>query len=309
MRVSVIVPTYKRVGDLERCLMGLENQDRKPDEVIVVFRDTDLETQNFLKEFKGTVRIKKEVVDKTGQVAALNKGVSSANGNLICILDDDAVPRNSWLRNIESIFIKNPAVGGVGGRDFVHLNEGIIQGSKEIVGKLKWYGKVIGNHHLGVGEQREVDVLKGANMSYRREVFEKIQFDERLLGTGAQVGNDLAISLATKRIGWKLIYNSKVIVDHYPAQRFDEDKRNTFNEEALFNNTYNNTFIILEHFNNWFKRFVFLSWGIAIGTSDRPGFLQCIRHFLKGEKQNLLKLKIVVKARVLAYLNWKNQIG
>jgi hypothetical protein len=45
---------------------------------------------------------------------------------------------------------------------------------------------LIGNHHLGVGEPREVDVLKGVNMSYRRTAIADIHFDERMRGTGAQ---------------------------------------------------------------------------------------------------------------------------
>jgi len=32
--------------------------------------------------------------------------------------------------------------------------------------------------------------------------------------------------------GWKLIYDPRVAVDHYPAQRFDEDQRNKFNQIA-----------------------------------------------------------------------------
>ena len=75
------------------------------------------------------------------------------------------------------------------------------------------------------GPPREVDVLKGANMSYRRQRHQGIGFDERLRGAGAQVHFEVALGLAVKRAGWRLIYDPAVAVDHYPAQRFDDDER------------------------------------------------------------------------------------
>jgi len=96
---------------------------------------------------------------------------------------------------------------------------------------VHWFGRVIGNHHLGVGEPRET-CCKGVNMNYRRAAIANLRFDQRLWGPGAQAHNDMAFSLAVRR-GWKLIYDPRVAVDHYPAQRFDEDQRNKFNQIAF----------------------------------------------------------------------------
>ena len=39
------------------------------------------------------------------------------------------------------------------------------------VGRVQWWGRRMGNHHLGAIAPVEVEWLKGANMSFRREAF------------------------------------------------------------------------------------------------------------------------------------------
>ena len=42
MRVSVVIPTYKRPESFARCLDALERQQRAPEETLVVVRDGDI---------------------------------------------------------------------------------------------------------------------------------------------------------------------------------------------------------------------------------------------------------------------------
>jgi len=69
------------------------------------------------------------------------------------------------LQRIEAHFLADDRVSGVGGRDAIQRSEPWFHGDREIVGQLQWYGSLIGDHHRGVGAAREVDVLKGVNMS------------------------------------------------------------------------------------------------------------------------------------------------
>ena len=41
MKITVLVPTYRRPQDLARCLAALQKQERVPDEVVVVARPDD----------------------------------------------------------------------------------------------------------------------------------------------------------------------------------------------------------------------------------------------------------------------------
>lgn len=291
MKITVIIPTYRRTKDLARCLSALQKQTRPADEVILVVRDTDTETWGFLEGFNAnSLPLRTETVRITGVVAAMNTGLEVAQGDIIAFTDDDAGPHPDWLERIEAHFLADDRVGGVGGRDWVYHGTELEDGAREVVGQVQWFGRVIGNHHIGVGEPREVDVLKGVNMCFRRSAIALsgraganagLRFDERMRGTGAQVHFEVAFTLALRRAGWKLIYDPKVAVDHFRGQRFDEDQRDAFNELAVTNSVHNETLILLEHFAP-LQRAVFLSWATLVGTRDAPGFLQWLR-FSKSE--------------------------
>lgn len=243
----------------------------------MVVRDTDTETWQFLGEFPlQNLPLQIVTVTKPGVVAALNTGVTAVNGDIVSITDDDAAPHPDWLEKITAHFESDGCIGAVGGRDWIHQGEKIETGSCAKVGRVQWFGRVIGNHHLGVGKPREVDVLKGVNMSFRTQAMGKLIFDERMRGTGAQVHFEMAFTLALKRAGWKIIYDPSVGVDHYPAQRFDEDQRENFNEIAFTNLVHNETLVLLEHLPP-LRRIVFLFWAIFIGTRDSLGILQWLR--------------------------------
>lgn len=161
-----MIPTYRRPQDLARCLKALEQQTRKPEQVVVVVRDTDNDTSAFLQDYHSQAfKFEAATVTVPGVVAAMNVGLDTTTGDIIAITDDDAAPHPDWLARMETHFCLIIALGGVGGRDLVYVgNELIYQGVSEVVGKLQWYGRVIGNHHTGMGTAREVDVLKGVNM-------------------------------------------------------------------------------------------------------------------------------------------------
>lgn len=282
MTITVVVPTYRRPKDLVRCLEALKQQTRTANEVLVIVRDTDAETWTFLATFNSDLLPLNTVTVKVpGVVAAMNAGLDSAKGDIIVFTDDDAAPHSDWLARIENRFLSDEQIGGVGGRDWVYHGTQLEDGECEVVGQVNWFGRMIGNHHFGVGAPREVDLLKGVNMSFRRTAIKELRFDQRMQGTGAQVNFEIAFSLALKRAGWKLIYDPKVAVDHYPAQRFDEDQRRSFNEIALTNAVHNETLILLEHLPRA-NRAVFLLWAILVGTRESLGLVQCLR-FLPGE--------------------------
>lgn len=250
----------------------------------MVVRDTDAETWQFLAQFNAhNLPLHTVKVTQPGVVAALNAGLAAVEGDIVSITDDDAAPHPDWLERIAVHFICDSCIGGLGGRDWVHHGSKLEDESRLIVGQLQWFGRVIGNHHLGVGQPREVDVLKGVNMSFRKEAIGQLRFDERMRGTGAQVHFEMAFTLTLKRAGWKIIYDPNVAVDHYPAQRFDEDQRNNFNEIAFINLVHNETLVLLEHL-PFIRRIVFLFWAIFVGTCDSLGLVQWLR-FLPSQGQ------------------------
>jgi glycosyltransferase involved in cell wall biosynthesis len=305
MKISVIVPTYRRPKDLARCLEALRQQTRPVDELLVVVRDTDAETWAFLEETSPKLPPFYALEVKTsGVIAAMNIGLDSASGEIIAFTDDDAAPHPDWLERIEFYFLSDQRIGGVGGRDWVYHGTQLEDGANKVVGKLQWFGRVIGNHHIGTGEPREVDILKGVNMSFRRTAILEKRFDERMRGTGAQVHFELAFTLPLRQKGWKIIYDPKVAVDHYPAQRYDEDQRKSFNSLAIINAVHNETLIKLEYLPS-LQRFAFLVWAILVGTREARGFLQWLRFLPLEGKLSHYKFYACLQGRLQGWYNWQ----
>jgi cellulose synthase/poly-beta-1,6-N-acetylglucosamine synthase-like glycosyltransferase len=306
LTMSVVIPSYRRPKDLARCLDALKKQKRPADEILVVVRDTDTETWTFVQTLNPEfLPLRTATVSVSGVVAAMNAGMDAACGDIIAFTDDDAAPHTDWLERIEAHFLSDSNIGGVGGRDWVYHGTQLEEGERQVVGQVQWFGRVIGEHHLGVGEAREVDVLKGVNMSFRRSAIGQMHFDPRMRGTGAQVHFELAFSLSLKRAGWKLIYDPRVAVDHYPAQRFDEDQRNRFNDIALINAVHNETLVLLEHFPPA-RRTAFLIWATLVGTRDSLGFIQGLRFLPKEGALAGHKLLASLQGRWHAWETWQH---
>ena len=304
MLITTIVPTYRRPKDLKRCLEALKKQTRPADEVLVTVRDTDTETWAFLEAFEHTpLPLQTVTVKVPGVVAAMNAALDMAKGEIVAFTDDDAAPHSDWLERLEAYYA-DPKVGGVGGKDFVYKGNQLQQVEKQVVGKVQWFGRVIGNHHFGVGKAREVEVLKGVNMSFRRSAIAPVRFDERMLGSGAQVHFECSCCFTLKQAGWKLIYDPKIAVDHYPGQRFDEDQRHQFDRIATINQVHNETLGMLEYLSP-LRRSIYLLWGVIIGTRWQRGFLQSLRFLPSEGSLSGKKLFASLQGRWKGWQSWR----
>ncbi|HEX4652503.1 MAG TPA: glycosyltransferase family 2 protein, partial [Granulicella sp.] len=162
--IGVLIASYRRPAILLSCLRSLTRQIRLPDDVIVVVREDDAETNAMLAEANTLLAPPLTVVRVTtpGTVAARNAGLGACRTDVLCILDDDTEPQPQWLEVVLRRFVEDPALGGLGGRDRCFDGKAFDERQEAVVGRIQWYGRMIGNHHLGFGGIREVDFLKGA---------------------------------------------------------------------------------------------------------------------------------------------------
>lgn len=103
LRVSVVVPTYKRPDLLLRCLKALLRQDLPSESYEVIVADDALEpgTRRTVDRLAAYSRVRlryQPVTNNHGPAAARNAGWRSARSPVIAFTDDDCLPSSSWLR-------------------------------------------------------------------------------------------------------------------------------------------------------------------------------------------------------------------
>jgi len=278
--IGVLIASYRRPVPLVTCLESLAQQIHPPHEVIVVLRSDDSEARQAISNLTTPFHLKIVITNVPGTVAARNAGLDACTSDVLAILDDDTKPHPEWLKRVLARFQEDPTLGGLGGRDRCFDGRAFDDRQASVVGRIQWYGRMIGNHHLGFGEIREVDFLKGANMSFRSEAFANLRFDPRLKGTGAQPREDTAFSIAVKASGWKLAYDPAAAVDHYAAQR--EEARHYVDVQALTDERSFREFAYNDILSIWLafkgvRKIAFITWTILVGTGVCPGFVQALR--------------------------------
>lgn len=276
LKVSVVVPTWRRPTQLEACLRGMERLSGGPDELIVVRRLEDKAAAEVIRRRSKATPISEVVIAEPGLLAALRGGVLRARGDIIAFTDDDAVPRADWIERLVGHF-DDPTVGGVGGRD-VFQGEPSDEELTRRVGLIGRWGRVIGNHHRGEGPPRPVDVVKGVNMAFRREA---LAIPEGLRGAGAQVHNEIAICGWARAQGWRVIYDPAIVVDHYLGLRFDADRRHRPEPSAIEDAAYNLVLALLTAQPNLYWRRA--AFGLLIGGRAAPGPIRVLLGLLQAQ--------------------------
>lgn len=263
--ISVVVPSYRRAAPLRDCLGGLERQETTPEEIVVVLRTGDEESMEVVRAC-AIPCVKLVFVDRPGVLEAMQVGVRSSAGDIVAFIDDDAIASPHWLDRIRELMEDD--VGAVGGRDCIPLQDGPLTLD---VGRVTRWGKVVGNHHLGAGSVRDVHVLKGVNMAIRREA---LAIPDGLKGTGAQRHFEVATSLHVLRAGWRVLYDPGLTVDHFPADRRDNDARLRPDRAAIRDASYNLVLCLLTFRRGLFGRRAL--YGLFLGDRGTPGVARAI---------------------------------
>jgi len=260
MTVSIIIPVFNNSFDyLLRCLTAINHQTILPKEVIIVS-----DKQNNLGNYRFNVKTI-QMGKPYSEATALSNGVRAAIGEIICVTDSDTEPYEDWLQKIIQTYNSAQNIGGVGGRDEIYRYDKLSKAKTvKTVGKLTAWGRLIGNHHNLLLAPQEVDFLKGANISFRKELI--TTFDENVTGF---YWWEQPVCFKIKSCGYKLIYSPDIKVKHF---KYNEQKSN---EKNIFMHSKNTTYLILRY-GFWIKKPLFLIYTFLIGQTHNPGILKVI---------------------------------
>ncbi len=107
---SVIVPTYNGAHLLPACLDSLARQTRPPDETIVVDDASTDETLALLAARYPWVRVVR-LERNRGFVAAANRGMAEARGEIVVLLNNDTEAEVGWLEALVAPLEQDESLG------------------------------------------------------------------------------------------------------------------------------------------------------------------------------------------------------
>ncbi len=116
--VSLVIPTYRRATDVERCLESVQQQTLDGFEVLVVDNTPDAESSAQIEAFNASARVRARYVHEPqlGLHNARHAGARAATGDVLVFTDDDATFDPGWLAAYARRFEDEPRMAAAGGR-------------------------------------------------------------------------------------------------------------------------------------------------------------------------------------------------
>ena len=187
---------------------------------------------------KFSLRVLRE--DRQGKSSALNRGLSLAQGKILLIVDDDVVVHPLWLiKHLESYSLSS--FDAVQGRVLPGVD---LDGKPADPNKLREYNIPI----IDYGDQIcEIRGLTGTNISFKREVFERVgRFDTRLGPGAAGFSEDSEYSIRIRQAGFKIGYTPDAVAYHElsPARYGREYNRKVEYQKGLSRSLYRTDSIV-----------------------------------------------------------------
>ena len=118
LQVSVLIPTFNRVGLLTETIEALLCQSRKPDEILVIDNGSTDATCEYLEQLAATHKHFRWVrEDVPGIVAARNRAVheADANSSVVLFIDDDCIAPVDWVAHMMLPFEYDSEIVSCGG--------------------------------------------------------------------------------------------------------------------------------------------------------------------------------------------------
>jgi glycosyltransferase involved in cell wall biosynthesis len=227
-KISAVLTSYNRARFIIDAVESIFNQDydRGLYEVIVVDNNSTDDTLDVLQQYK------EEHPDRNFRfVTEQNQGVAfartrcamEAKGEIVAYLDDDSTAQPGWLMTIADFFDRHPDVYSTGGKIT----------PKFLTGIPDWYSRYFWGLVGRFDQGREVKQLTGmrypcgANMAFRKKVFDEIGYfntDLGRKGNGLLATEEKDMYLRIRSHGKKVYYLPTVEVLHaVEANKFDKD--------------------------------------------------------------------------------------
>jgi cellulose synthase/poly-beta-1,6-N-acetylglucosamine synthase-like glycosyltransferase len=221
---SVIVCTRNRAEQLNQCLQGIRGLCYPNVDVIVVDNASDDDVAKPIADAWSARYIREPVI---GLSRSRNRGARYSEAEIVAFIDDDAVPNTDWLCNLIEEF-SDPKVMAVAG---------LISPTKPSSAGTEQYFRAR-------QQRREFDsstddwfalanfggIGDGANMAFRRKVFDSWDgFNERLgLGTAVCGSEEHNAYFELIKRGHRVVFTPRSVVQHPFPETSDDARKRSF---------------------------------------------------------------------------------
>jgi GT2 family glycosyltransferase len=211
--ISIIIVTYNSAAHIGACLDALQRQSAAH-EVIIVDNASQDNTVALVRAHPLTVRLL-PLDENRGFAGGVNCGAAVAQGEIIALLNPDALPEADWLEQLVAPFV-DMQIGVVGSK--VLGEDGRIQS----VGSLL-QTPVLLSAHRGDGEHdagqydelADVWAVHGAAMAFRRALWQELGgFDE---GFFPAYWEESGFCERARRAGRRVVVAPQAVVRHAEA--------------------------------------------------------------------------------------------
>jgi glycosyltransferase involved in cell wall biosynthesis len=202
--VSVIVPVYNGIPEIEACITGLLGQSYPDDtyEIIVVDNGSEDGTSACVQEFDGVTLL--EELNVQSSYAARNTGIEAASGEIFAFLDSDCTAVPEWIeQGVETLQSEKANLAG-GTVEFTYSDPPTAAERLDSIAHMQM------EHDI-----RNRGVAKTANLFVHRSVFDSVgRFPDDV-----QSGGDVEWTKRATDAGHTLVYAPGAKVFH-PARQF-----------------------------------------------------------------------------------------
>jgi len=109
LSVSVVIPTYNRPNDLQRCLESFSYVAYDSWDIVVVDQSEDDRTHTMVGRFTASLpQLHYRRLRAKGTSRARNVGAEVATGEIIAFLDDDCTVPPDWLSRVAAVWLRHP---------------------------------------------------------------------------------------------------------------------------------------------------------------------------------------------------------
>lgn len=229
--VSVVICTRNRANYLGQCIERLHQLRCLPEEIIVVDNaPTDDSTKRIVAQFENVIYVKEP---RPGLDIARNTGLLNAQHEVIAFVDDDVLVHPMWVYWVWHSFQDTSIQATTG---LVIAAE--LQTDAQVKFEKYWsfnrgyvdkiYGSDFFSSTLSIGPPVWT-IGAGANMAFRKSVFEKVGLFNELLDVGAAGCNgDSEMWYRILNAGLSIHYNPRAIVYHEHRKEMDGLKKQIF---------------------------------------------------------------------------------